>query len=1339
MDTAPLDRRVVVENASERSIRPLSELRESAYVVLLGEPGAGKSTSLRHEAAAEGGELVTCREVMSGLRLSGSSTAYVDALDEFRSGGSGKDKILQLATAISTSSIGRWRLTCRAEDWRYAADVSALRRAANNEPIIVAHLLPLDEREAQSILNALGATNPRKFVAEAHSRGAGAFLQNPLSLRLLHSVVTPNGNWPTTRFELFDKAVWALAHEHDPERTKDHLPSAEAIVEAASAICFYLLASGAKALWHSNSLPPGSGSSEFVRIPALQLEPDLASSTLDTALFRGEGFAFQPCHRVVAEFLAARFLAARVVGTADTAAFPLRRAIALITAKDQKAPTELRGLYAWYSAHLQKHGDPTGARQLIERDAATVLAYGDAAVFDVAGRRAMLVNLDKEDPFFLSSQDEATVLGGLAGDDLAGDFIAILDSEIRSHLQLTVLRALAEGPPVAATLRKLREIAATPERPDWMRERAAEIFTSKSNDKMAARHAVLKDLAACEPDRSQLAIRARILGGMPPDKLPIQEFRQLLSDFNAFSALSQDRGETHVLGTLMPLVDALRQSPREEFFDRPLVLEINENTLDVEVRSLLSQGLEAAIDATPDLLAKRLLAWIRNVGELPSDKPQSGVVEAIQRWIDLDAKHRDLALFIALLEEGDSEDDPWMVSYHYRSVSEREPSERMINDLIEFAKDEAKGPRRKRLLKVAAYTARNGSHWPALRHTIVSTLEQEGRFKGFIKSLQSDPNARWKAREAKRKAKEAEDTKTARLEKISELSPKLTEISSGAASQLGVLRWAANHYRNTIIRREQPPLTTVIKYSNEEIAAAIAEGCIQFAINADVQFGVDDLGSAEAQNSSYHDEFVIAAGLHQALVHGRESRLDACPLIVALVGLRSNYFSRDNDPSIASWAAKRLAQDPKEGTELLLRYWHAALDAGEDYLSAIQHINTELASGCLRRLLVERPNLPEQALRQALSACAPVLTSSELVDVARRAVISHHLESRQRDIWNYVALVLMPSETEDQLSDHQLQAALLAPNREIRDAFAELCPLPDEIDRMRVGIHGKSVPADEDDWMRSASVSRTIRTAIQRLSASKAPTAGEILNSLTPRVHQSWKPHIAHAAAEHARRSRDEIYVSPSVGDLMKAVSNGPPASPTDLAAVVLEELERYRRTLRTSNVMPWKRFWNTDKYGATTQPQIENEDRDRLLELLGPRFERYGIAASLPEAQRGENTRADVLLLSHAGKNLPIEAKRHNNAELWSAASDQLAGYASDEGAHGYGIYLVFWFGKEIRIPARSDGKATPDSAEELERMLSDDLSPDLREKLTVIVLDVSRPESMVKAVQSRNRRSTR
>jgi hypothetical protein len=101
------------------------------------------------------------------------------------------------------------------------------------------------------------------------------------------------------------------------------------------------------------------------------------------------------------------------------------------------------------------------------------------------------------------------------------------------------------------------------------------------------------------------------------------------------------------------------------------------------------------------------------------------------------------------------------------------------------------------------------------------------------------------------------------------------------------------------------------------------------------------------------------------------------------------------------------------------------------------------------------------------------------------------------------------------------------------------------------------------------------------------------------------------------------------------------------------------------------------------------------------------------------------MLILSGAGRNLPIEAKRHFHPDIWVAASTQLQGYATDPGADGLGIYLVFWFGYEVNwTPARPDGGEKPTTAVELEAMLIRDLSQELRARTSVIVFDVSAPD---------------
>lgn len=1336
MRSAILDRRVIVQVQGEGVVQPLSQLRGEPYVVLLGEPGAGKSTALEQEAIAEGGEIATCREVMNGSPIGVSGTAYLDALDEYRSGDGGKDKLHRLANAISKSNIRRWRLTCRAEDWRATADVNAMRRAANNKPIVVAHLMSLSEAEAQLVLASLGAPDPEWFVSEAQNRGAGAFLENPLSLKLLHSVVISNGVWPTSRFDLFARATSALAHEHDPERETDPRPGADEILAVAAAMSFHLLASGAKALWRSNALPPGSIENEYVVTRALGFEARVLEAALDTALFRGEGHAFAPFHRTVAEFLAGRFLARKVVGAGKTPAFPLRRAIALITGSDLKAPSELRGLYAWFAAHLQSAGDPGGARRLIQNDAATVLAYGDAAAFDTAGRREILYHLDRDDPFFLSSLDDATVVGGLASDDLAEDFKTILDADVRSHLQVTVLQALADGPPVKRMSEKLREIVLDADQLLWMRERAAEILVSKASNSDGTQHGLLNDLASMTVDRGQLAIRACILTSRSTQDVQFSDLRALLMDFDSLPAKTQADADIDDIGSLVSLSIKIARHPRPDLFDKGIGKTGSGRRHASEVQSLLDRAFFATVEASPDISAARLLLWLGNLRDHRWDMLDSEVVEAIRRWIDYDSDRRELELFFALMERSPPGEGPWVVINEYVSTARRLPSDALIHGLLELAKATKPGAARKRMFQFAAHASRSGVHWSKWQETIVSLLEQEGGFKGFIKSLLSDPTARWKKQEAKRKARQDQKTEKSRSENVAALTPNLAAISSGNASQFGVLSWAANHYRNGQIRKEKSPFENIVTYSNEEIAAAIAEGFVQFVVHTDIKVSVEDLGRARATRGAFPQEHVVAAGLHQALLHGREKDIDASSLIIALVGLRQAYFSRDGDPSISAWAADRLSRDPKQGADMMIRYWSAALEEGDDDLDGIDHLmaadKPELVSLCMLGLLGEKPGLPSPALRQAIGACAATLNRSELTEMVRLTLDRDDLERQQKDIWSFVGLALMPEEFADRLSEEDLEAALLAPNGNLAKTFNELCPNIDLLDRIRIHVLGKKHQAREDDW-HSGGVGGIVRAAIRRLGASAASDAGEQLKELAPTVDASWAPHIAHAASEHARKLRDEQFAAPSVSRLMSALGNGSPATSSDLAAVVLEEIERYRTTLRTGSETPWKRFWNTDEYGEAINPQIENEDRDRLLELLRPRFERYGIAASLPEARRGENTRADIMMLSHAGQNLPIEAKRHYNGELWTAASTQLAGYSADPGACGYGIYLVFWFGTEFMAPKRGDDTPVPDSAEVLEKVLADDLPSQMKEKLAVVVLDVSRPQAMIEKTEKR------
>ena len=111
-------------------------------------------------------------------------------------------------------------------------------------------------------------------------------------------------------------------------------------------------------------------------------------------------------------------------------------------------------------------------------------------------------------------------------------------------------------------------------------------------------------------------------------------------------------------------------------------------------------------------------------------------------------------------------------------------------------------------------------------------------------------------------------------------------------------------------------------------------------------------------------------------------------------------------------------------------------------------------------------------------------------------------------------------------------------------------------------------------------------------------------------------------------------------------------------------------------------------------------------------------------EASYAENARADVRVCS-GSFGVPIEIKKSSHRELWSAMRNQLmAKYARDPESSGHGVYVVLWFGANRSEPVKTPPTGPPPkSAGELARRLEEDLTPEERGRIKVVVIDVSLP----------------
>lgn len=1333
---AMIDRRVqILDGASSgASTTTVSVLRDAPHVVLLGEPGIGKTTVLEAEAAAADTMVVKVRELINQSVDLPSGTLFLDALDEYRVGATDLDKVHQLVGALRSAGPRHWRLTCRAEDWHKGADLDAIRRTAAGAPITVAQLLPLDLTEALAVLDAMGEPDPNAFVDRAMAMGAHGLIESPLSLKLLREAVIGDKPWPTTRFALFDQATRALAHEENKVHRFDRSRAgADIILAAAAKASLILLVTGSRFLWRSGALPPSGDTRAYLSASALGFDASLIDDLVGSALFRGEGEAFEPVHRTIAEFLAGRALADAVIGSSTAAALPLGRATALITGADGRAPTDLRGLYAWFAAHLAVRGVSDGARELAEADAVSVLVYGDAAVFDTAGKRAMFANLDRHDPYFRASEVGATSVGGLACEELRDDLARALDQGDGSHRMMTVYEVLTAGAPVPSLKSELRFIALDAARSEWQRTRAAAAWLNGQTDPAAARRELLDALTAERGSAAREALRAELLSAMPAAIVTDEDITRVIGDF---ARLPDD----NVIMRLYGLRTFLVANPRPTLFDAPLDWLPSEGggRHGIEIEGLLDHALAAAIRGTPDLDAKRLWRWLVHARDDRFENLGDAARPAVTEWLNADAT-RALALFEAILATDDPAEWPWMIGTYYYIVAGA-PTGKVLDHLVTRA-SQSKGAVQRRLLAIAVnlgrrYEVGEDAYWRLL--AFLEAMPRGG--KRLLRELTIAEIERWHRRQQLRARTTGKVEAKRRTKQLATLRRNIPGIAS--ALYKPTLAWAAEIYFRPHGKTEVglSGLERIAAETDAAVVDAVLTGWRLLATHDVPELTSTTLGKIEATGGYFYSEYAALAGLDR-LLSDDGTDLMALPLTLAIIVLRSGWITHSSGSrdALEQWAWDRLNVDPKAGAAALQDYWEAIVAHGghsNRWQQAADDRGGKAAALACATILGRHPAIPADTLRTLIAAAAKHLERPALAAFARSALADPALPAKQRAIWGLTLLAIDPLRDANPLLGQD--------NAEVRalfdgfsgTGFIDVFPQGSDAEQVTIAStlftliapHAEPyVERRNGRVLHAHRLSDAGNAFLKRLGALATPHASAALSQLRANIsdYPKWDAALRHAAEQQSRIRRDAEFQPPEVAAIGEALAGRAPVNPADLRAILVDELRRFGREVRSGPNSPWRDYWNTEGEKVTT-PKVENLARDITLNRLQDRLTKYRIPVIAAEARRADNTRVDILVVSGAGANLPIEAKRHYHADLWSAASDQLQGYAADEGAEGHGILLVFWYGDIAPPPLRGDG-AAPSNAAELERLLATDLTAHLSAMTDVVVIDVAPPERMV------------
>ena len=436
----------------DKTLTEAELLKDEEVVVLLAEPGAGKTDLLGNIAS----KFKVQRQKASIFKERTSATQtnvlILDALDEVaRLDSSGVQAVLVKAMETGANRV---ILASRSSEWEESQSVF-IRDCFGREPQTV-YLQPFDDAEqSQLFSDYVPGEDFSEFKLELAKFELHSLLGNPQFLKLFADAFVESGRRFNTKREIFDAAVRRLTHEANSAYSQKNRPPVEQMNHWAREVFAKLLLSGAVGV----SIRDNLDERHFPRLTSLVSENnDQTLCILDTRLLRPSSTEgeHEPVHRIVAEYCAAGYLASRINDPTDL--LSLKRCLSII-APNSVVRDELRGLLGWMAAL----GSKTLQEAAIDLDPYAVLANGDPSQLSPSSKRRLLAGLKEtaeQDPYFRRGDTWRTfsLSGFFSTEVLEGVKSQLLDTDEHGHLRNLLLEMLQGSDAVSMLVPELRAL-----------------------------------------------------------------------------------------------------------------------------------------------------------------------------------------------------------------------------------------------------------------------------------------------------------------------------------------------------------------------------------------------------------------------------------------------------------------------------------------------------------------------------------------------------------------------------------------------------------------------------------------------------------------------------------------------------------------------------------------------------------------------------------------------------------------------------------------------------------------------------------------------------------------
>lgn len=1312
--------------------RPLEDFREVPAYVLLGDPGAGKTTAFEseHNALGDRACLVTAREFLALDENEHPEwhreVLFIDGLDEIRASGPNAiapfDQLRQRLEKLRPPCL---RLSCRVADWLGANDKRHLEKVVPGGKVTVLSLDKLSDSSVEQILESSENTSisASHFIKEAKQRDIEELLRNPLMLNLLVETIAPGGKWPENRLEVFEKACLQMAQEHNEEHSLAPPPQVPSeLLDIAGRLCTIQLISGITGYaQHANQA--------IADCPAVnQRGGDVrqAEQALKTKLFTSDGGCVVPRHRHIAEFVGARYLSQII-----SDGLPVRRVLSLMTGQDGLVVTKLRGLSAWLAAQCAET-----RTDLIERDPVGVGLYGDISGFSTEDKRSLLESLGRQTNLRNSTQWAKPSFGPLATPAMEPEIRRLLISPSREkgHQELTgfVLDFLPHGQALPGLCETLYGIVRDETRWPYINVRALNAFIhcSGPGNSVNELRTLLADIrrgTIFDPDYELLGI---LLAELYPENLsPSEVFDYLTSGGNGNlvgryalfweTDLCHKSSDDQILALLNHLAERFTEL-------RPALEHHDLGSLPAKLLAHCLQVHGASLDT------KYLYDWL-GMGSVFSSwdvRP----FDFIRSWLE---RHPDVQK--AIIREGlkrhlNSDVHEIYLDLEKRRYDSNVPSDFGLWCLNEALSTVAPGsPVEEYLLMQTMWAQRNQVGNAGLS---LDVLKEHAKTNETLREIMAPPPEikQTQPRPEREKRSPAKD------ELLAQVRANETEFRENHASP-NLLFHMAYVYFDRFFNEKGGNLQAIQErlQGDAGLADSVLQGLRQVIDRKDIP-NVEKILNLreEGKTSLFSIPFLAALAEIEKAESEDSAQWDEDRIHKALLF----YYTTPHGIYQPRWYENLLETRPKVVADMQICFAIPEIRRGQEHVYKLW----ELAHKENHAQVAERACLPLlrafparckkrqlKTLAQLLWTAVQYAETEAFLKLIRKKISQASATIAQRIYWLAAGSIILPEEYSQPLQDFVL-------NKQGRiEHLAEFLrlddPLATRLDRLSVptskvvvrlvgryagpglmftGTDGRVTPQME--------ASDLVHQHIRHLAASDTQNASEALSELLDDPALSlWHDVLLRASEDQQVTWRDAEYHHPSIDQICQTLDGGTPANAADLWALLTDRLDEIGVQISRGNADGWRSCWNEDEHGRPTSPKHENSCRDAILDSLDKRLPQNIDLQR--EGNYTRNKRADIRV-SYQGFNVPIEIKRNGHTDLWSAVKTQLIQkYVIDTDTGGYGIYLVLWFGKDKTQPPPFG--PYPADLESLKQQLSATLSESEARKISICVIDVSKEGS--------------